>query len=571
MDYKSEYQKWISSPRLDAASKAELSAVAGDETELKSRFGASLEFGTAGLRGVMGAGLNRMNVYIIRQVTQALAGLVKQKNGQDRGVAIAYDCRHNSQEFAAEAACVLAAAGVKVYLFDDMRPTPELSFTIRKLRCISGINVTASHNPREYNGYKVYWEDGAQLAPEHSDVVLEEIGKLDIFEDVRTMDLEAAKAQGLITMIGGELDEQYLAAVLAQSQNPELAARSDMGIVYTPFHGAGRKLVPEVLSRVGFKRVLTVPEQMIPDGGFPTVKSPNPENPEGFTLAIALAKKENCEFIVGTDPDADRIGMVARDEDGEYRSFTGTQIGILLLSYLIDSRKEQGRLPEGSYAIKSIVTSYLANEICRQNGVECADVFTGFKFVGEKMEEFEAQGNRTFVFAFEESNGYLAGTYARDKDGVVASMLACEMAAWHRSRGRSLFDALDDIYSRYGWHMEQVDNIQYTGIDASSRMKAMMENLRANLPVSIGSIPVLETADFLAEQVTETKTGEKRPTGMQRSNVMGFILEDGSRVYMRPSGTEPKVKLYFLIKGENAGDCGRKLDALVTDFRKIIG
>lgn len=574
-DYLKEYERWLASPKVDEDTKKELLALKGNEAELESRFGVMLEFGTAGLRGIMGAGLNRMNVYTVRQATQGLANLIAGQGeaAKTRGVAIAYDSRNHSREFALEAARVLAAAGILSYVFDELRPTPELSFAVRELKCIAGINITASHNPREYNGYKAYWEDGAQLPPDHADVVLREIRSSDIFDDVHEIPLDQAEKKGLVRYVGRDFDEKYMARVLEQSVDAESvkACADNMKIVYTPFHGAGYRIVPEVLHRLGFRHILTVAEQMKLDGNFPTVKSPNPEDKEGFRIAIEMAKREDIDLIIGTDPDSDRVGIVVRNAKGEYISLTGNQVGILLTDYVIRRRQQTGSMPPHPALVTTIVSTRMVFEICRRNNVDVFEVLTGFKFIGEKIKEFEASGSHSFIFGFEESYGYLAGTYARDKDAVVGSMLIAEMAAYYKTCGMTLYDAIEALYREYGYYGERTVAVNMQGFDAFERMKATMKRMRGEAPAEIGGTKVAALRDYLSGQRVETATGASSPTGLPKSDVLFYELADGSNVVVRPSGTEPKVKLYVLCKGESAKAVGEKIDRYVQAFRELMG
>lgn len=544
MSYQENYQKWLASPVVAATVKEELQSLSGQKEELEDRFSSMLSFGTAGLRGIMRNGLNGMNIYTVRYATQGLADLI-QSCGEPvgSGVTIAYDSRHHSREFAKEAARVLAANGIHVNLFDALRPTPELSFALRETGSIAGINITASHNTKEYNGYKVYWSDGAQLPPEHADQVAERISRLDIFDDVRTMDESEAIEQGRITMLGDAMDEAYMEQVMKQSVCREEVkqAGTDVGVVYTPFHGTGYRIVPELLRRLGMKKVLTVPEQMIPDGEFPTVKSPNPEYLEGFALAVRLAEKNDIDLIIGTDPDGDRCGVVVRNKQW-YEILTGNQIGVLLLEYLITSRRERGILADNSAVVKSIVSTIMANRICEKQDVTLFETLTGFKFIGEKIKEFEQSGEYTFLFGFEESNGYLTGTYARDKDAMLASMLIAEMACYYRvKKNQTLYEAMQALYERYGYYLEEVVSVVFDGFDASARMDNVMKRLRSAAPVEIG-LPVTETVDYLDGPSV---------TGLPRSNVLYYHLAEGCSAVVRPSGTEPKIKLYVMAQGED--------------------
>ncbi|MBR5542750.1 MAG: phospho-sugar mutase [Oscillospiraceae bacterium] len=565
MDYIKEYERWLFEKSLSDAEREELISIKENREEIEDRFFAPLKFGTAGLRGVIGLGTNRMNVYTVRQATQGIAALIRAKGNKamNRGVAICMDCRTGSEEFAREAACVLAANGVSVYLFESMRPTPELSFAIRAMDCIAGINITASHNPKEYNGYKAYWSDGAQLPPKEADVVLAEIRKTDIFSGVRTMDYELAKEKGLITLIGEEVDEAFLVHSLSCSVRAESIkdAARDFKIVYTPFHGTGARLVPELLSRAGFKNIICVPEQMIPDGNFSTVKSPNPENREGFALAIELAKSGNADLIIGTDPDADRIGVLSRDKNGEYVQISGNQLGVLLLDYIITAKKESGELGAGAYAIKTIVTTEMARRVCEENGVSMFETFTGFKFIAEKIEE---EGSEGFVFGYEESYGYLVGDFCRDKDAVTASLLVAEMAAYYSLQGKSLYEAMLSLYEKYGAYDERTVNVVLPGVSGLSKMKEIMKNIRDCPPSEIAGVRVSRVRDYLSG---ETNLGEKLP--LSGSNVLYFEMEDGSNFIIRPSGTEPKIKVYVLASGETPDEAAATAGKFTEAAKKI--
>ena len=574
MSYRIEYQRWRANTQDNPEIRRELDEIADNDTEIEARFGSMLEFGTAGLRGILGAGLNRMNIYTVRQATQGLANVIaaQGEDARKRGVAIAYDCRHMSHEFALESACVLAAAGIRSFVFDELRPTPELSFAIRELHCIAGINITASHNPKEYNGYKVYWEDGAQLPPAHADAVLREIRENDIFDDVRTMKAEEAEKVGLLRFIGAEIDEKFLGNVLRQSVCGDAvrAVADSFRIIYTPFHGTGYRLVPEVLRRLGFRNIIPVPEQMVIDGSFPTVKSPNPEEKAGFALAIELAKKEGSDLIIGTDPDADRVGIVVRDRAGEYVSLTGNQVGELLTDYVISARREKGLLPADAAVVSTIVSTRMTGEICRRNGVAYYEVLTGFKFIGEKILEFEQDGGHTFLFGFEESYGYLSGTYARDKDAVVASMLIGEMAAWYKTKGLTLYEALQALYAKYGRYAERTVSIRMEGIDALERMKKLMSRLRDEAPTQVAGVSVAAVRDYLSGERRVLATDETAPTGLPKSNVLYYELADSNAVIVRPSGTEPKVKLYILVRGNDEAQAAALLDRYEQAFRELM-
>ena len=573
MTYQQAYEAWLASPVVDEQTKEELHALANNEEQKEYRFIKMLDFGTAGLRGLLGAGLNMMNIYTVRYTTQGLADLINGSGGQDRGVCIAYDSRNMSPEFAAEVAGVLAANGIKSFLFDELRPVPELSFALRELGCIAGINITASHNPKEYNGYKVYWEDGAQLPPNHAAQISARLKEIDIFEDVKVCSLEQAKADGWVTMLSTEMDDKYLAKVLEQSIGSEVVAQNadQFKIIYTPFHGAGYRLVPEVLKRMGMKHVLTVPSQMEINGNFPTVKSPNPEDKEGFTEAIRMAQEQNIDLIIGTDPDADRCGIVVRRLDGQYVTLSGNQVGVLLLDYLIRRRRELGTLADNSAVIKSIVTTNMAKAVCEKQGVTLMDVLTGFKFIGEKIKEFEQTGEYTYLFGFEESYGYLAGTYARDKDAIVASMLVCEMACWYRTQGKSLYEGMQDLYEAYGWFGEQVVSITMPGLDGLEKIKAVGVKLRKENIAELAGLKVSRVRDYLSGTITDMADGKSEPTGLPTSDVMYYELEEGSSLIVRPSGTEPKIKLYIMASAETQEACEQKKQMLVDAGKQLIG
>lgn len=553
-----EYRYWLESDAVDEETKAELRAMEGNEEEIEGRFKAMLTFGTGGLRGIMGPGLSLMNVYTVRYATQGLANLIVKEGGQlggdskeGSGVAIAYDCRNNSRLFAEEAASVLAANGIKTYLFDELRPTPELSFAVRETGSIAGINITASHNPKEYNGYKAYWADGAQLGPEHADVVSAEIAKVDIFKDVKKMDFTEAMAKGLVEILDSDMDEVYLSNVMAQSITDKYVKEvgGDMKIVYTPFHGAGYKLVPEVLKRQGYNSIITVDEQMVVDGNFTTLKSPNPENTEGFELAVEYARKNGADFIIGTDPDSDRCGAMVRTGD-EYKVLSGNQIACLMLDYIIRMRKETGTMPDKPFACKSIVSTVMANKICEAGGVEMIEVLTGFKFIGEKIKELDENGDKNFIFGFEESIGFLGGTYCRDKDAVYAAMILSEIACYYKVQGMSMYDALQGMYERYGYFIENTESKVYAGFDSSERREAAMAGLREKPAAKIG-LKVEKTKDYLAGV-----------PGFTRSNVLFYELTDGCAVVVRPSGTEPKIKTYVMAQGATAEEAETRRKAI---------
>ncbi|MBE6600076.1 MAG: phospho-sugar mutase [Ruminococcaceae bacterium] len=550
-DYLSNYKKWLNSDILTESERTELLGL--DENEIKERFSCYLSFGTAGLRGKMKTGMNAMNVHTVALVTQGLANLLVSEGNAERGVTIAYDSRNNSEIFAKTSASVLAANGVKVYIFDSLRPTPELSFALRRLGCAAGINVTASHNPKEYNGYKAYGEDGAQLSPEAAAIVADEMAKTDVFADIKRVDFDTAVAEGKITVIGDEMDEAYLAAVTAEAVYPEVikSVADDLKIVYSPLHGAGYKLVPNVLSRMGFKHIYMVQEQAEPDGDFPTVEKPNPEYREAFMLGIELANKVGSDLIVATDPDADRVGVFARAKNGEFVGITGNQMGALLLDYILTAYEETNTMPPEPYAVKSIVSTELATKVCQAHGIELFNVLTGFKFIGEVIKNHEKLGRGSFVLGFEESYGYLKGTYARDKDAVVASMIICEMTAFYKSKNMTLMDALYELYDRLGFSYEVNDEIYAEGLDGAKKIAAIMSALRTNAPSEIGGVAVADIGDYMSGYFTDVKTGEKRSTNLAKSNALYFKLENGDVIVVRPSGTEPKIKFYYLVTSAN--------------------
>ena len=554
MDYRKEYEKWLASPALTAEEHAELEAIKDDDKEIKERFYAPLEFGTAGLRGTMKMGLHQMNRFVINWATQGFADVISAEGAEakERGVAICMDCRNHGYEFAKAAACVMAANGIKVRLFDELRPTPELSFAVREYHCIAGINVTASHNPKEYNGYQVYWEDGAQLPPHHADAIAKNLENIDIFTGPKTVDFDEAVKSGMITIFGEDCDKRFLEEVMKMVNDYDSVAKvaDSFKVVYTPFHGCGHKLVPEALRRLGVKHIICEPEQMKIDGDFPTVKSPNPENPEGFYLAIDLAKKEGANFIIGTDPDSDRVGVMVQDDKGEFGVGTGNQMGVLLLDYLIGAMKRAGTLPKNAAALKSLVSTEMARKVAESNGLACYDTFTGFKFMAEKMGQLEGSGENTVVFSFEESYGYMIGHYVRDKDAVTASMLIAEMAAWYATQGKTLFDALQELFKKYGWYGEKTLNLVMPGVDGVEKMAKLMADLRANPPKEIAGVKVVAHRDYKTGIETDVATGKTTEMELKGSNVLRYHTEDGTAVIVRPSGTEPKVKVYILTQGK---------------------
>ena len=564
MDYRKEYEKWLASPALSEDERAELRALEGNDKEIKARFYGPLEFGTAGLRGTMYTGLHNMNRHVIRWATQGFANVIRAEGTEamQKGVAVCMDCRNHSAEFARETACVMAANGIHVRLFESLRPTPELSFAVREYGCQAGVNVTASHNPKEYNGYKVYWSDGAQLPPQHAAAIADELTRIDIFTGVQSMDYEQALAEGRIELLGEDCDRRFMANVMGMVNDYETVKKvaDDFGLVYTPFHGCGYKLVPEALTRLGIKHLYCEPKQMVIDGDFPTVVSPNPENPEGFYLAIDLAREKNVDFILGTDPDSDRVGIMVRNKAGEFEPVTGNQTGVLLLDYLIGAMKRAGKLPEKPAALKTIVTTEMARAVAEANGLDCYDTFTGFKFMAEKMNELESAGKNTVIFSYEESYGYMIGHYVRDKDAVTASLLLTEMAAWYHAQGMTLFDALRSLYEKYGWYGEKTHNLVMPGLDGLEKMAALMQSLRAQPPVEIGGVTVAQYKDYSDGTVRDAATGAITPMPLSGSNVLRFELTDGTHIVVRPSGTEPKIKVYILTKGADAAERDANLE-----------
>ena len=558
MDYMSEYKHWLESGILTAEEKAELEAIKDDPKEIESRFYGPLEFGTAGLRGTMAVGLHHMNIYVIRHATQAFANVIcaEGEKAKEKGVAICMDCRNHGMEFARAAAEICAANGIKVRIFEALRPTPELSFAVRHYGCQAGINVTASHNPKEYNGYKVYWEDGAQLPPHHAEAIAREIEKIDIFTGITSMPYDEAVAKGMVTVMGQETDEAFLKEVMAMTidTNAIPAVADSFKLVYTPFHGCGHKLVPEALKRAGVKHLLCEPKQMVIDGSFPTVVSPNPENPEGFYLAIDLAKQNDVDFIVGTDPDSDRVGIMVRDKDGEYKVITGNQTGVVLLDYMLGAMQRTGKLPANPVALKTIVTTEMARVVAESYGAKCYDSFTGFKFIAEKKNALEAKGEGSVVFAYEESYGYMLGDYVRDKDAVTASLMLTEMAAYYYAKGMTVLDALQALYEKHGFFGEKTHNLVMPGLDGLADMAKLMKRLRETPPAEISGVKVVQFKDYSDGSVLDCATGKKSAMELSGSNVLRFELADGTSILVRPSGTEPKIKVYILTKGADAAE-----------------
>ncbi len=570
--YNNEYQRWLNSTVISEDERAELLSIADNEEAKALRFSAPMDFGTAGLRSTMYMGIGSMNRYTVAQTTRGIAALVKASGGEKRGVAIAFDSRNNSLEFARVSACVLAGAGVKSYIFDDIRPTPELSFALRELGCIAGINITASHNPKEYNGYKAYWEDGAQIAPDQAKVVSSERAKFDVLDLSGIMDFDVAVKQGLITILDEKFDEKYIAAVINTSvnQNAVKEVADDLKVVYTPLHGAGYKLVPEVFRRIGLKNLYCVDAQMIPNGDFPTVEKPNPEYKAVFKLGIDIANRVGSDLVIATDPDSDRVGVMTRTENGDFATISGNQMGALLLDYVIKARRDLGILPENAYCVKSLVSTDMANKIATDNGVKLHDVLTGFKFIGEVIKNYEAKGqNEGFLLGFEESYGYLLGSYARDKDAVEGSMMILEMTAYYKKKGMTLSDALSELYKTYGLYSERTIDIYMEGLDGIENRKKVMKNLRDNTPASFGGVAVKSAGDYKTGEVVELSTGKVSSTGQQSSDVLYYTLENDDKIIVRPSGTEPKIKIYVLAHGDDNASLEAKVALYEKDARKM--
>ncbi len=573
MDYKKMYEEWLTNPCFDEATKAELKAIENDEKEIKERFYADLEFGTAGLRGIIGAGTNRMNEYVVRKATQGLANYIAGVGKKDKGVAIAYDSRRMSPEFADVAALCLAANGIKAYVFESLRPTPELSFAVRKLNCVAGINITASHNPPEYNGYKVYWEDGAQITPPHDTGIMAEVKKVTDYSATKTMDKAEAEAKGLYQVIGAEIDDAFIAELKRQviHQDAIDQVKKDLKIVYTPLHGTGNIPARRVLRELGFEQVYVVKEQELPDGNFPTVSYPNPEAAEAFTLGLKLAKEIDADLVLATDPDADRLGVYVKDaKTGEYHSLTGNMSGCLLADYEIGQRKATRGLPDDGCLIKTIVTSNMADAIARYYNVKLIEVLTGFKYIGQQILGFEQSGKGTYLFGFEESYGCLIGTHARDKDAIVATMALCEAAAFYKTQGKTLWDAMIDLYERYGYYKDDIKSITLKGIEGLQKIQEIMDTLRTNTPEKFGDYTVVSARDYKLDTIRNIKTGEVTSTGLPASNVLYYDLTDDAWLCVRPSGTEPKVKFYYGVKGTSLEDADAKSAALGEQVLAMI-
>ena len=573
MDYQKRYREWLENDYFDADTKAELTAIKENDNEIKERFYKDLEFGTAGLRGVIGAGTNRMNIYTVRKATQGLANYILKNGAEGRGVAIAYDSRRMSPEFADESALCLAANGIKAYVFESLRPTPELSFAVRKLNCIAGINITASHNPPEYNGYKVYWEDGAQITPPHDTGIMAEVEAVTDYAAVKTMSLEAAKEAGLYEVIGEAVDDAYMEELKKQviHQDAIDQMNKDLKIVYSPLHGTGNIPVRRILKELGFENVYVVKEQELPDGNFPTVSYPNPEAKEAFELGLKLAKDVDADLVLATDPDADRLGVYVKDtKSGEYKVLTGNMSGCLLADYEISQTKAVKGLPKDGCLIKSIVTSNMSKAIAESYGVKLIDVLTGFKFIGQQILEFEKTGIGTYLFGFEESYGCLIGTYARDKDAIVATMALCEAAAYYKTLGKTLWDAMIDMYEKYGYYKDDIQSITLKGIEGLAKIQEILETLRKNPPAEIAGYKVLKARDYKADTIQDMQTGEVSSTGLPTSNVLYYDLSDDAWLCVRPSGTEPKVKFYYGIKGTSLSDADEKPAAMGREVLAMI-
>ena len=572
-DYMKIYQEWLDNPYFDEKTKEELKAIADDPKEIEERFYKDLEFGTAGLRGILGAGINRMNVYTVRRATQGLANYIMSQGGQDKGVAIAYDSRHMSPEFSDECARTLAANGIKAYRFESLRPTPELSFAVRELGCIAGINITASHNPGKYNGYKVYWEDGAQFTPPHDEGVTKEVLGIEDLSSVKTMSADEAKAKGLYITLGKEMDDKYIACVEDQVANMDVIREmaDQISIVYTPFNGTGNIPVRRVITELGFKNLYVVPEQENPDGDFPTTPYPNPESREAFTLALKLAEEKNADLVLATDPDADRLGVYVKDaKTGEYHALTGNMSGSLICEYVLSQKKEKGLIPADGEVVKSIVTTNLVDAVAKNYGCRLIECLTGFKWIGKQILKEETTGDGHYMFGMEESYGCLIGPYARDKDAVSAVAALCEAAAYYKKQGKTLWDAMLDMYEKYGYYTDAVVSLEFEGIEGQAKMKRIMDTLRGAAPAEFDGLKVLSARDYQLDTIRDTATGEVKPTGLPKSNVLYYDLENNAWVCVRPSGTEPKIKFYYGVKGTSLEDAAEKSKSLGAACEKIV-
>ena len=572
MGYKEIYNEWLTNAYFDADTKAELERIASDENEIKERFYTDLEFGTAGLRGIIGAGTNRMNIYTVRKATQGLENYILKSGNAEKGVAIAFDSRRMSPEFAQEAACCLAANGIKAYVFDSLRPTPELSYAVRKLGCIAGINITASHNPPEYNGYKVYWEDGAQITPPHDKGIMDEVKAVTDYTTMKTMPAEDAKAVGLYEVIGAEVDDAYIAELKKQviHQDAIDAVGKDLKIVYSPLHGTGNIPARRILKELGFENVYVVKEQELPDGEFPTVSYPNPEAAEAFELGLKLAREVDADIVLATDPDADRLGVRVKDKNGEYHDLTGNMSGCLLADYEIGQRNALRGLPEDGYLIKTIVTTNMADAIADYYNTGLIEVLTGFKYIGQQILGFETSKKGEYLFGFEESYGCLIGTHARDKDAIVATMALCEAAAYYKTKDMTLWDAMIEMYERYGYYKDDIQSITLKGIEGLAKIQEILETLRKNPPAEIAGYKVLKARDYKADTIQDMQTGEVSSTGLPTSNVLYYDLSDDAWLCVRPSGTEPKVKFYYGIKGTSLSDADEKSAAMGKEVLAMI-
>ena len=571
-NYQIEFEKWLASDKLTESERRELLSIQNDEETKELRFGAPMDFGTAGLRSTMYMGIGCMNRFTVAHTTRGIAALIKAEGGEDRGVAIAYDSRNNSEQFARVSACVLAGAGIKSFIFNGLRPTPELSYAVRETGALAGINITASHNPKEYNGYKAYWEDGAQLAPEHASVVANERCKFDCLDTEGIADFDEAVKSGLITILDEQFDAKYLDEVVATAINPTLVSdvADTLKVVYTPLHGAGYKLVPEVFKRIGLKHLYTVDSQMVPNGDFPTVKKPNPEYPDVFAEGIEIANRVGSDLVIATDPDSDRVGVMTRTKSGEFMTISGNQMGALLLDYAISQRKLLGKLPEYAYCVKSIVSTDMAYKIAESNGIKLHDVLTGFKFIGETIKNYEKEGKADgFVLGFEESYGYLLGTYARDKDAVEGSMMILEMTAYYKKQNMTLSDALEALYEKYGVYGEKVIDIYMEGLDGIEKRRRIMQSLRDTAPTAIGGVKVSKVGDYKKGTILSVATGEEVTTGQPASDVLYYTLENEDKIIVRPSGTEPKIKIYILAHADEKDALLKKCELYSIDSRKM--
>ncbi|MDO4614192.1 MAG: phospho-sugar mutase [Lachnospiraceae bacterium] len=573
MGYKEVYESWLTDPYFDEETRTELRSIADDEKEIKERFYMDLEFGTAGLRGIIGAGTNRMNIYVVRKTTQGLANYILKQNGQEKGVAIAHDSRHMSPEFAKEAALTMAANGIRAYVFDSLRPTPELSYAVRHLGCIAGINITASHNPAEYNGYKVYWEDGAQITPPHDTGIMDEVKAVTEWANVKTMDEAAAKEAGLFKVIGeDEVDKDYIEEIKKYMIHPEAIAAEgkNIKIVYTPLHGTGLVPSTRVLKEIGFENVFVVPEQEAPDGAFPSVPYPNPETDEAFALGLKYAEEQGADLVLATDPDADRLGCRVRDKEGKYHTLTGNMSGSLLADYEIGQRKATVGIPEDGALVETIVTTDFAKAIAKSYDVDVIETLTGFKWIGLEILKMEHTGKGHYLFGFEESYGCLPGTYARDKDAIVAVMALCEAAAYYKTQGKTLWDVMIDLYEKLGYYQDSVKSIEMKGIEGLAMIQKVMDNFRASAPAEIGGEKVLRVRDYKKDEIVDLATGEKTPTGLPNSNVLYYEMTNGAWLCVRPSGTEPKIKFYFGVRGTSLEDADNRAKVMDTALEELV-